>query len=355
MPKFNLYKIYPSRKTGLVKKLEQAGLEKISEKEIDDFTLQFYFSNQPDAVDIWWTEIYGNFFPNPDTLPTNKIYFATMLVFNKTVCYAISLGKAHFYLKKFCDSDFGLNLAERIINEKTIKIKNSKFYKSKRNKTITSYHGGTDMDYSSGESMHYLKAATIDETIWGKTGNFGNSVQLKLDMTPEDLPELITLIETELTKKSRFKLPKTELVKDEAQIKLLDSKLVKALKRQVTDSSIQVDDFSVSGIDFIFTDRDSYSLYLSGNSKGKTEPLDLTIDNLLRFVKQRGIDLATQINDIRVMVHNEHGRGHSKPIKEFLDYIDNDDRYCLIDGKWYRFNQAYLTYLRKEVDKLVIH
>jgi len=64
MPKYNLYRIIPQQKDELIAKIESVGLEKISSKTINGFNLDFYFSKNPDEIDIWWTEVYKHFFNN---------------------------------------------------------------------------------------------------------------------------------------------------------------------------------------------------------------------------------------------------------------------------------------------------
>jgi len=32
--------------------------------------------------------------------------------------------------------------------------------------------------------------------------------------------------------------------------------------------------------------------------------------------------------------------------------VEEKERYCLIDGKWYQFNQSYLDFLKDEVDSI---
>jgi len=164
MAKFNLYKINIDQKENLVKKIESVGLKKIGNKTIDGFILDFYFSNEPEPIPIWWTEVYNDFFGELEK-PQNKIYFATLLVYNSQIVYAVSLGKSHFYLTHFCDSDFGLNLAERIADDANPKIKNSKFYKSRKNKIITTYQEGSGIDFDSGESIHYLRAKQLIKVL----------------------------------------------------------------------------------------------------------------------------------------------------------------------------------------------
>lgn len=354
MAKFNLYKIAPQQKDALVTKLESVGLTRSGGKTVDGFTLDFYFSSNPDEVDIWWTGVYKDFLGGIES-PKNQIYFATLLVHNSSIVYAISLGKSHFYLKNFCDLDFGLNLAERIIDENNLKIKNSKFYKSKKNKIITTYQDGSEIDFDSGESMHYIKAKTIDEATWGKTASFGHSAQFSLEMEPNELTDFIKKIEVALGQTAKIKLPKVVAVQDEETLKKLDGLLVEALiPTDANSSGVGIEDISLSGVDFIFSDQHQYSLYIWGIRNSQTEKGDLTLDKFREFVTNNNLDLKEQINNIKVKIHNEHGRDFSKPIKEFLDFVEEKDRFCLIDGRWYQFNQSYIDFLQGEVNKIDI-
>jgi len=266
----------------------------------------------------------------------------------------VSLGKSHFYLKSFCDLDFGLNLAERIVDETDIRIKNSKFYKSRRNKIITTYQRGSSIDFDSGESMHYIKAKTIDEKTWGKTASFGHSAQFNIEISPDALSNFITTIEKVLQEKPRVNLPKVFVVQDESKQKELDNILVNAiLKEDNTESNISIEEISLSGVSFIFSDQYEYSFYLKGNKK-KTQstPGELNLTQLKNFIQKQQIDLNEEINDIRVEVHREEGNNYSAPLKNFLEFVEEGERYCLIDGKWYQFNQSYINFLTAEVNKI---
>ena len=79
------------------------------------------------------------------------------------------MGKSHFYLKDFCDTDFGINLAK-----------------------------------------------TIDKDKWGEVASFGNSAQLHLEISPDDLPELVQAIEEELLKSPKIILPSASLLQKRA-------------------------------------------------------------------------------------------------------------------------------------------
>jgi len=352
MAKFNLYKINIDQKENLVKKIESVGLKKIGNKTIDGFILDFYFSNEPEPIPIWWTEVYNDFFGELEK-PQNKIYFATLLVYNSQIVYAVSLGKSHFYLTHFCDSDFGLNLAERIADDANPKIKNSKFYKSRKNKIITTYQEGSGIDFDSGESIHYLRAKTIDKGTWGETASFGQSVQFSIKIKPEKLPDFIKKIEEALKQTSRIKLPKVILVQDEETQNKLDNLLAKALTiSSQSSTTVQESDITLTGVDFIFSDKYEYSFYVKGVRDSYTDKGDLTLDRLRQFISETSVNIETQLNDVKVKVHNEFGRDFSVSLKETMDFVEEKERYCLIDGKWYQFNQSYLDFLKEEVDSI---
>ncbi len=352
--KYNIYRIKKELEQELIAKVtsDSVGLDLVREKEVDNFRLSFYFSTKPDEVEIWWINVYSDFFGETEKKSKNKLYFGLLLISNQELCYAISLGKTHFYLKDYCDTDFGLELAQRIADEKDFRIKNSKFYNSLKSKTITMYQKGSMLEYDSGESMHYLKAKTIDEQLWGKVASFGNSAQFTLPIAPVELPAIIRNIENELANPVRFEIPKADEIRDTQKIQELDKKLAQAIMASVDSSTLNIDELIVSGVDFVFSDRNEHKLFVKGNSDIQGEVGEITIQKLVHFVKENEIDLSQNLNDIWIYLHNEFGRGHSQPVKTVLDYIEERERFCLINGKWHKFNQSYLKFLMTQVDSI---
>ncbi|WP_299211658.1 DUF6119 family protein [uncultured Aquimarina sp.] len=352
--KYNIYRIPYVNKEGLITKLENVGLEEAGNIESGEYQMSFYYSSQPDEIDIWWTELYTDFLGNPEEIPKNQMYFGTLLIFNESsqICYAISLGKSHFYLRQFCDTEFGMKLAERIVDEQNLKIKNSKYYKSQKNQSITSYQSETIFTYDTGESMHYIKAATINEELWGKVASFGTSVQLKLEISPIQLPEKIFQIESKLLEPPIIQIPKADLIKDDQLIQTLDDRLTNAILQVQEEADIETQEFTVSGIDFIFSDGSQYRYYQK-NSQGQTIStfIELSLDSLAEYMTHQNL---TDVNEVMVKVDREEGRGFSKPVRSILDYVDTD-RYCLIDGKWHKFNKSYIEFLEREVELIDCH
>ena len=348
MAKFNIYRIEKAREDDLIEKLESVGLSVSGTKTVGDHTLTFYLSKEPDAIDIWWTDLYAELI-DADPPPKNKAYFGVCLISNATTCYAASLGKTHFYLKDYCDSDFGINLAERIADPNHLKLKNSKLFGGKRNKTIVSYQANSAFEYDSGESIQYVKTRTSDAQKWGETASFGNSAQFQLDIGPNALPRLIAKIEAALLEERRIILPRAKAISDKNVIAALDRKLVGEIQNPAS-AEISAAEATVSGVDFVFVDKSNYQFSL-GYTRRDLEG-ELTLDALRTFVHDMDIDLLDKLNKIKVRAFDENDRGFTKPVKYFLDYVD-DERHFLLDGKWHIFNQDYIEYLCGQVDRLI--
>jgi uncharacterized protein (TIGR04141 family) len=348
MAKYNIYKIDKNKETDLIEKLQSVGLSLAGQKIIDDFTLSFYVSEKPDDIHIWWVDLYNDYL-KLDPKPKNKAYYAVLLISSSALFYAVSMGKSHFYLKDFCDTDFGINLAERIADNNNLKLKNSKLFGGKKSKTIISYQEHSEFEYDSGESINYVKANTIDKEKWGEIASFGNSVQLHLEKSPDDLPELIETIEEELKKEPQIVLPRATAITDDKEITKLDKKLAHEIVNN-TISELQVAEANVSGVDFVFIDKNQYQ-FIFGQQRQKIEG-ELKLSNLQDFVGQCGIDLMVSMNDIKIKVSDENNKGYTKPLKFFLDYVD-DERHFLLDGKWHIFNQNYIEFLKKQIDERI--
>lgn len=352
MAKYNLYRIPIENKDGLVDKLLDAEMEKVSSRTSESWNMDFFLSRKPNGTKIGWVETFIEHLGDVAPLPENLIHFGTFLVFNESVCYAVSLGKTHFYLRPYCDTDFGLQLAERIVDQGNLKTKHSKMFGSKKNKVITTYQKGSAVDYSSGESMHFLRAKTIDADAWGKVASFGHSVLLNLDIEPSDLPEIIEQIETTLLSDPILRLPKVMRIRDEATQKDLDTKLIDAILTPAEDTDITENDVSLSGVEFIFSDQFQYTFYVKKGVRDSSSAHDLSLDRLRSFLSNNRIDLRRFLNDVRIEIKGEYRKPWSVGLKDVLDFIAPESRRCLIDGKWHEFNQSYLDYLQEKVDEI---
>ncbi|MDO8590809.1 MAG: TIGR04141 family sporadically distributed protein [bacterium] len=345
MATFNIYKMDKVKESSLLEKLQAVGLSRSDQKTVDGFTLSLYLSEEPEPIDIWWTELYADYLGTV-IKPKNKAYFAVFLISNASLLYAISMGKSHFYLKDFCDGDFGINLAERIADNDHLKLKNSKLFGGKKSNTIISYQENSKLEYDSGESIHYVKAKTTDIKKWGEVASFGNSAQLHLEITPDDLPDLVKSIEVELKREPKIVLPRATAISDVVIITELDRKLAQEILSN-TNAGLQPAEATVSGVDFVFLDKNQFCFIFNRQRQDISGELNLAA--LRVFINQQSIDLLTSLNEIKVKVSDEHSKGYTKPLKYFLDYVD-DERHFLLDGKWHIFNQNYIAFLQKQID-----
>ena len=75
----------------------------------------------------------------------------------------LSYGQTHFIIRKYCDKDFGLNLAERILDPQGLKMKHSQTFTSAGKKDITSYICCIQyalLNYITSDQFHYVKQAS---------------------------------------------------------------------------------------------------------------------------------------------------------------------------------------------------
>ncbi len=341
MAKYNLYRIIPEKRFELIGKLRAAGLESAKKVEAGDCVLEFMYSRVPDGSDIWWTKTYRDFFEGVEP-PKNVVHCAAFFVYSDTFCYAAALGKTFIQIKNYCDPDFGINMAERVASDH-VKIKNSKFYKSRRNRVASTYQSGNRIEFESGESLDMIRAATVDPALWGNEANFGTAVQFSLDIGPDQLPPFIKRIEEVLTQPARIGLPKVVSIRDSILLKDLDASLVKVLSSNESDR-----------VTLIANDDCQYSFYLQGSYGNLSDKGEMNKPALQNFMNTENVNLMEQLNDIKVRVYDPEGRERSKNFKAMIDYFDEVDRTCLIDGKWYRYNQSFLNFLRREADTIAI-
>ncbi|WP_432941542.1 DUF6119 family protein [Kribbella sp. CA-253562] len=150
-------------------KFASVGLEPINVDEQGDWKTTFYFSKDEEPNPIPWVSTFAEFFGDTEFL--NLIYFGAYVFQRGDRCFVLTYGKSHFYVRPFCEHDFGIELAKRIADESDIKQTASKKFAGKK-KEIKSYTSNTPLDIESGESVDYLRAAiSLDaREVFGPTG-----------------------------------------------------------------------------------------------------------------------------------------------------------------------------------------
>ncbi len=347
--KLNIFKIPKDKVNDLKDKFESLGLKNINSSEEKGWKGDFYFSKDIDPIQIPWAETYKDFF-NEDK-PENRIYFCAYIWENEKYCFALSYGKSHFYLRQFCDHDFGIHIAKRIANQKDIRQKSSKKFAGKKKKEIKSYTKNSQLDIESGESIDYLQSSISKDFIenFGKSGKFGSSSLLSPLVEKEALPEFLESIIKVYESPELFKLPRT-IILDTSPITVgYENKLAEEIIASKDSTDFTSNSHELIGIDFIFSGQEKYKFSLDSFTSAEFE--ELTIDRLNTFISTNSIP-KEQILSIRVHIIKEDAKPFSKTVKESIDYIIDDQNVLLTQGKWMKFNEDYMDQLNEYIDSI---
>jgi uncharacterized protein (TIGR04141 family) len=346
--KLNIFRIPANRIDPLITKMADVGMEEVFTENIDGWAAAFYFSTAPQPVEIPWVSQFSLELGSLNPKPTNSLYFASYLWRSEDFCLALSFGKAHFYLREFCDNDFGLEMARRIGSKDDVRQKAARRYAGKRKKEIRSYLRETQLDVESGESIDYLQAATIDKDKWGVTAKFGASMLISPDATPSRLPQLFGDVQKELQNEARFQLPRIEEIKDDSLISRYDRELARAILSEAAE--FEESSHQLVGVDFVFSGNEEYYFqYYSSKSQRLSR---LEICDLRDFIQDHSIR-EDKIFKIKLRVVRDESREYSQELKKCLDYSIDHARVFLQNGKWVEFNRDYDQSLNNYIDEAI--
>lgn len=356
---YNIYRFKLSKLQQLLEKASYVGLIKQKERNIDGYNMEFYFSEELVGNSVWWWETYRDFFKEETKEPRNIFYYGLLICIRedeKNYGFAITLGKSHFYVNKFIERDFGIQLAVRIASEETILLKKSTYFSGSKKQDISSYKEFIKDSYEPGESVDHLKLKASESDVWGeKNIIFADSVQLDLEKKPEGLADVFNKISIAMDKNEAIHLPKRELVSDEELINELDEILFNSLKNN--DASLRIDEFQVYGVNFCFSFTE-YNYEISTKSGRKhlnKMPLgnNLDMENVSKYVNNVP-DLVSLENIYISFFIEDKGSRFTKPLKELLDIDIHKDgvNFFLSNGDWSLFNKPFLDYLNESLNNI---
>ncbi|MDG9667060.1 TIGR04141 family sporadically distributed protein [Hahella sp. CR1] len=351
--RLNIFRI-PNDKVADIKEKFQSpslGLDIIGREKTDRSRSSFYFSTHPAQKPISWTETFSDYFENG--APENLIYFGCYLWENESHCFALSYGKCHFYLRQFCDHDFGTHMAKRIANENDIRQKSSKKFAGKKKKEIKSYTKNSRLDTESGESVDYIQASIIDDhrEAFGKSGKFGVSMLLCLDIDKDGLEEFFESLISTIDLTEKFSLPRTTIINNTAKSRMFEKILSEEICNVGENTDFTNNSHELVGVDFVFSGQEVYRFKYHGVESKIFD--ELTIDNLREFIISEKIPTEDILN-VLVLVEKDESICYRRYVKESLDYIVEDHNVILSQGNWMEFNEDYLVQLDEYIDRIEI-
>lgn len=285
-------------------KLESAGMSVIKTVQQEGWDGDFYYSPDATPKESSWVAPYRTYFAERP-IPKTHSPFAVYLFSNDQRAYALCYGKAHFYVRPYCDYDFGVELAKRIAEANDTRLTASKRFSGRQRKTIRSYSNDTRLSVESGESVDYVQAAIVDDLseTFGTVGKFGTSAQLTLDISANDLGSLLTQIDAILGNEPRFSMPRTTLITDDLEVARLDEHLLDQLQAEAGTTEFSQNSYDLYGVDFIFGSTGRYTMKHARRSQDVDQ---LTILDLKNFIAAQSIP-RERILDIKIVHHQDDG------------------------------------------------
>ncbi len=310
----------------------------------DGWKGQFYYSTSPFGKPAGWGKTYASYFSEGIQAPRNRTFWAAYVFTKGTRCYILSYGKAHFYIRPYCDYDFGIEVAKRIANEGDIRQTSSKRFQGTKKKDIRSYANDTALDIESGEAVDYLQAGIElkHRATFGKTGKFGSSVLITPKLELADLGSFLTKLDAVMETEARFPLPRTTIISDPDEVARFDELLLDELTSKIGTTEFTHNTYDLFGVDFIFSNDGTFTLNTPGAPPLELE--HLSVGDLKEYIAAHSI-AREDILRIKVRLESDDDPSFNRPLKETLDFIADEDRVLLTGGKWMHFNQDYLDFL----------
>lgn len=344
--KLNIFSVLCDEVESLREKLDAVGMFVAGSMSQGDWQTDFYYSPDAEGREVSWAKPFREYFEGV-IYPESRSPFAVFLFARPGVCFAITYGKSHFYVRPFCDYDFGIELAKRIAREDDTRQTSSKRFSGRQRKSIRSYSNATHLSVESGESVDYIQAGVLPEyaDTFGSVAKFGTSAQLTVNISVANIGSFLNDIQTCLQEDEKFRLPRTTLLTDEAEVARFDAKLLDAIQGSLDEAEFVEGSYDLYGVDFVFGGSGRYTIRFGSKSK---EVSKLDIQELRSFISQVGIK-REEILRIKV-VHQEDDRPkYTNKLKRDLEFLADNDRVVLTGGRWMRFNQDYLEYLDEYV------
>jgi uncharacterized protein (TIGR04141 family) len=341
--KVNIFRVPEPEVEAVRLKLAASQMEDIKTVQQEGWTGTFYFSTDPTPTPVRWAETFREYFEGFPP-PTNRNYYAAFVFVKGPQCYVICYGKVHFYLRPFCDYDFGVEVAKRIANEADIRQTASRRFQGRRKKDIRSFAYNTRLDVESGESVDYLQAAVVGDhrDTFGKVGKFGASVLLTPDISSSGIGEFLNALDAEVAKPAIFSLPRTTVISEPEEIERYDTMLIDELTSEIGTTDFTHNSYDLYGVDFVFSSEGQFTLSCPGCPRQTLDGLDMKALKL--YIANNRIPRDNLLR-IKVKHEPEDAPSYTQGIKEALDFIADDDRVLLANGRWMHFNQDYLDFL----------
>ncbi len=360
--KVNVFKIDKNKIDDLTYDLKSTDYTPEADIEDDNHEMVLYLKRKKSESKGWIEfyrsivddETYKKYSENLESDTVSGLY----LIQTDGYAYALTHGQAHFLARKYCDKDFGLDLAERIVDPVGLKMKHSQTFSSAGKKDITSYTQKRKFDnsFEYGEAFSYVKCKTVDKKKWGETADFGESARFTSGKDFSfDVKKLFLFtdeIEEHLAKESELRLPRYRKVTDKDILKELNDELKKHFLEFITD--VDVEDYWLTGVSFNFANEYKYSLKI--RNKVLSDVLDdLDTKTIKKVISNNTDSIKDRYDLIRVVFYNEDEEEIFSKYLQDLTQITitlRNTYYVLYHNEWVEFSDSYVKFIEEQVDSI---
>lgn len=349
----NMYKIL--QKQELEDDLINQSYHVTDVKEECGLRLKFFYktSNQNE---IKWRNIFELFNVHID-FRTKDIRGLIIVSFNNND-YAITYGNSGHIAQRYCDVDFGFELARKI-ELKELKRKSTNAQRSRGRKAeVNTYVNESNLETNSGTIFTSLSFTPVDESL-GKRIDFGKSIKFSFDLDVNQLASLLSKLET-FNQSSTIinKIPYLHKVSDPSLIDDYDLILLNELgniySSSLSNSSLNLNlkDISIIGASIYFEQEYAMKIKYGKYSK-EVSVLDLA--EIFDFVNENSLSLADLIAKGRVSYIDDEGKNlFSEPIYNFISFDIPDKKVSLYEGKWNEYNDDFISIIKDSIEKIEV-
>lgn len=358
---YNIYEI-PIDKSDKFKnfleehKFEEIPLKQELIKNPEGFTFTLMFCDKDNQKGSPWVKLLSSC-SEWDLSQQLKIYGAALICKSSSTCFIISYGNAHFYVSNYCNYNFGISVAERLVNLESVRAQQNISHGSKLSKIHMDYFSGALLSYRSGEIPTYIRGKSINKDDWGEIINCGTSAQFKWEQKPLEIGEKLHRLEIVIKTSSSVSLPRLTQLDDEQdcdKIEELFYKLAKAIdeydESKLKTSRVNVPSFYMVGTKLV--QNDSIRFKISCNHKRERYNGELNIISIKNFLNEKRLNVYDVIKNINIAVEYSNDQWtNNKPLIDYLEFITKDN-FCLQNGKWCSFNDAYVKRILQDANKI---
>ena len=351
MTQINLYKIQEGLRQSFSENISNK-YELRAQKRFDGIAYCLFAQSSEGQKEVSWKWAFDLFEEQPLMISAApKGMF--LIEKQQPVClYVITFGSAFFDIDSYVDRDFAFEFGSKVGYAKT-KLTSTVNTSPSKNKTINSYRNFDHLEINSGESYTKIKAVLdIESTssLISDVVEIGTSVKFSMKtISFEDIRCLIEYVERTLSGSIKTKIPAFNRVINKAAINQYEMALQEHFLEEGTN--VVLSEFDIMGTTEVFSRADSYEYTHNEAHKISTS---FEVNELMAFWEEYNIEDAAEKLQTKVVFKANGRRTHTRQLRELIDFLYDDERVLLNSGKWYKYNDDFLAYLKESLDEISV-